>query len=154
MAAATTAPKPRSAASAATRALEGARSTAFDAAPLAAPIYQTTTYAQAGLGGAPEYAYSRVANPTVAALERALATLEGGAHALAFASGMAATATLAASELAAGDHVVCSEIVYGGTARLLDRFLAGFGVATSYVDTTEPGAVRAALRPETQLVLV
>jgi len=124
------------------------------------PIFQTTTFVQEGVGGSPgsgagnAYTYSRAHNPTVTALETALAAFEGLPHARAFATGMAAITTLALAALDGGGHVVCSDVVYGGTVRLLDRVLAPLGVAVSYVDTADAEAVAAALRDETKLVLV
>jgi methionine-gamma-lyase len=93
-------------------------------------------------------------NPTVAALEQALAALESGAAALACASGMAAIHTALAAHLKQGDHVVCNEAVYGPTLTLLRSFLAGFGVQTDFIDTSDLAAVEAALRDNTKLVFV
>ncbi|MDT8307826.1 MAG: cystathionine gamma-synthase [Anaerolineae bacterium] len=115
------------------------------------PIYQTSTYAQADAGVHKGYEYSRTDNPTRTALQEALATLEGGRHALAFASGMAAIDTLLRL-LRPGDHVLCGDDVYGGTYRLFDKVLAPFGLQFSYVDTGDLDAVAAGLRPETRLI--
>jgi cystathionine gamma-lyase/cystathionine beta-lyase/cystathionine gamma-lyase/homocysteine desulfhydrase len=119
------------------------------------PIFPTSTYAQEALGsprGGFEYARSR--NPTRTALETLLAALEGGAAAHAFASGQAALSALATAHLAAGDHVVVSRGSYGGTFRYFTKVLAGFGVSFAWVDTTDPGAVRAAIRPATRMLFV
>src|SRR5256885_15855147 len=94
------------------------------------PIYQTSTYQQDGVGGTREgdYEYSRTANPTRSALEEALASLEGGRHALAFASGMAASDVVLRSTLRPGDHLVLGNDAYGGTFRLIDKGLSLWGV--------------------------
>ena len=85
------------------------------------PIYLTSTYAQADIGKHKGFEYSRTDNPTRSALQEVLASLDGGAGALTFASGMAAETTILAM-LSAGDHVVVSDDVYGGTFRLLDKY--------------------------------
>src|SRR6266496_6461734 len=92
------------------------------------PIYQTTTYRQQFVGQAKEFTYSRSANPTVSALERRLAALEGAEFATCYATGLAATTTLCLALLSSGDRVVCSQAVYGGTVRLFRHVLASFGV--------------------------
>lgn len=115
------------------------------------PIYQTSTYAQDGVGAHKGFEYSRTDNPTRSALQQALASLEGGRHALAFSSGMAAIDTLLRL-LRPGDHVLCGDDVYGGTFRLFDKVLAPFGLTFSYVDTGDLDAVAAGLRPETRLI--
>ncbi|EHK87128.1 cystathionine gamma-lyase [Saccharomonospora azurea SZMC 14600] len=118
------------------------------------PIYQTSTYAQDGVGGLREgdYEYSRTANPTRTALEEALAALEGGRHALAFASGMAATDAVLRTMLRPGDHLVLGNDVYGGTFRLIDKVLTEWGVTYSVASLSDLDEVRSALRPETKLV--
>jgi cystathionine beta-lyase/cystathionine gamma-synthase len=119
------------------------------------PIFQTSTYAQDRLGsprGGFEYARSK--NPTRLALEELLAPLEGGAAAHAFASGQAATSTLATAHLRSGDHVVVSRCSYGGTWRYFTKVLANFGVTFSWVDTTDLDAVRAAIGPATRMLFV
>ncbi|MGH3951124.1 MAG: PLP-dependent transferase, partial [Pseudonocardiaceae bacterium] len=95
------------------------------------PIYQTSTYAQDGVGGLREgdYEYSRTANPTRTASEQALAALEGGRHGLAFASGMAATDAVLRTALRPGDHLVLGNDAYGGTFRLIDKVLTQWGVS-------------------------
>ncbi|GAA1963244.1 cystathionine gamma-synthase [Amycolatopsis minnesotensis] len=118
------------------------------------PIYQTSTYAQDGVGGTREgdYEYSRTANPTRTALEEALASLEGARHGLAFASGMAATDALLRSVLRPGDHLVLGNDAYGGTFRLIDKVLTQWGVEYTVADLSRVDEVRAAVRPETKLV--
>jgi cystathionine gamma-synthase len=118
------------------------------------PIYQTSTYAQDGVGGTREgdYEYSRTANPTRSALEEALASLEGGRHALAFASGMAASDVVLRSTLRPGDHLVLGNDAYGGTFRLIDKVLSLWGVEHTVADLANLDEVRAAIRPETKLI--
>ncbi len=117
------------------------------------PIYQTATFRHPGLGQSTGFDYSRSANPTRAALESVAAELEGGSAGFAFASGMAAiTAVLLL--LRPGDHLVVSEDLYGGTYRLLERVFADFGLAASYVDTSDPRTVEAALTPATRGLFV
>ena len=117
------------------------------------PIFQTSTYVQEALGKNKGYEYSRTGNPTRAALERNLAVLEGGVSALAFASGMAATNAVM-TLLQSGDHVVVSEGAYGGTPRLFDAILKQFGMQFSYVDSTNPTNVAAAIQPNTRMVFL
>jgi cystathionine beta-lyase/cystathionine gamma-synthase len=115
------------------------------------PIYQTATYTQPELGQHKGYEYSRTGNPTRAALEACLASLEGGSWGLAFASGMAATSAVL-SILRPGDHVVASDDLYGGTYRLFERVLAHYGVSITYVAGASADGYRAAVRPGTRLV--
>ncbi len=115
------------------------------------PIYQTATYVQDGVGQHRGYEYSRTSNPTRAALEACLATLEGGQFGLAFASGMAAIDAVLRL-LAPGDHVLAGNDVYGGTFRLFERVLRPYGLDFSYVDTTNLDQVKAALLPNTRIV--
>ena len=118
------------------------------------PIYQTSTYTQEAPGKHKGYEYSRTANPTRAALEECVASLEGGDYGLAFASGLAATiATM--SLLTPGDHVVAGDDLYGGTYRLFDKVIPRTGgIEFTYADTTDPELVAKALRPETQLLWI
>src|SRR5271167_463948 len=95
------------------------------------PIYQTSTYVQDELGRHKGYEYARSQNPTRLALERNLAAIEGGSAAYAFASGMAAIGATA-SLLKAGDHVIVSDNVYGGTFRLFDKVLARYDLSFTY----------------------
>ena len=104
---------------------------------LLTPIYQTTTYTQEAVGVDKGYTYSRAGNPTVSALERRLAALEGAEHATCFATGLAATTALFLGLLKAGDRVISSEAVYGGTVRLLREILEPFGVIAEFVDTSD-----------------
>ena len=119
------------------------------------PIFQTSTYVQEAFGKPRQgYEYARTKNPTRLALEELLAALEGGATGHAFASGMAATTTLMLSLVKGGDHVLVSRNTYGGTYRFFSKILTNFGVTFDYVDTTDLGAVRAALRPATRMLFI
>ncbi len=115
------------------------------------PIYQTSTYTQSAVGEHRGYDYSRTVNPTRTALEAQLAALEDARFCSAFASGMAATSAVM-NLLSAGDHVVVGEDLYGGTYRLFSRVLSRYGLTFSYVDMTDPGAVRAAIVPATKMI--
>ena len=118
------------------------------------PIHQTSTYVQPAPGEFVEdYDYARSANPTRAALERALGELEGG-FGSAFSSGMAATHALLTAHCSAGDHVVLPLDLYGGTYRLVDKVLARFGIEYDLVDQTDLDALERAVRPETRLIWV
>lgn len=115
------------------------------------PIYQTSTYAQVDVGQHKGYEYSRTDNPTRTALQKALAVLEGGRYGLAFASGMAATDTLLRL-IKPGQHVICGDDVYGGTFRLFDKILSGYGITFSFVQAADPDRFAAAVRPNTKLI--
>ena len=117
------------------------------------PIYQTSTYAQEGLGKHKGFEYARTQNPTRLALEQNIAALEGARFGYAFASGMAAIdATLRLVK--AGDHVVVSDNTYGGTYRLFSRVLSNYGIEFTYVDTSDASNVEAAIRDNTRMVFV
>jgi cystathionine beta-lyase/cystathionine gamma-synthase len=118
------------------------------------PIYQTTTYRQEAVGKDKGFKYSRSGNPTVSALERRLAALEGAEFASCYSTGLAATTALFLGLLRAGDRVVSSQAVYGGTVRLLRQTLAPFGVEAEFVDTADPDAFAKALRKPTRLVFI
>jgi cystathionine gamma-lyase len=116
------------------------------------PIYATSTYAQTSPGVHKGYEYSRTQNPTRMAFERCIADLEGGSVGFAFASGMAATATVLDC-LEKNSHVVIGDDVYGGTRRLFDRVRKrSAGIEASYVDLSDSEALGAAIRPNTRLV--
>jgi cystathionine gamma-lyase len=115
------------------------------------PIYQTSTYVQDGLGRHRGYEYARTQNPTREALERNVASLEGGTYGFAFGSGLAALDTVL-KLLKSGDHVVCGENVYGGTHRLMERVYAEFGVRFSFVDMRELGNIERALTSATRMI--
>jgi len=117
------------------------------------PIYQTSTYAQEGLGKHKGFEYARTQNPTRLALERNIAALEGARFGYAFASGMAAIdATLRLVK--AGDHVIVSDNTYGGTFRLFSRVLSNYGIEFTYVDTSDASNLEAAMRDNTRIVFV
>lgn len=118
------------------------------------PIYQSTTFVQEAVGVHKGYTYSRSGNPTVAALERRLAALEGAEHASCYATGLAATTALALALLQAGDRVVVSDVAYGGTIRLFHQILPRFGVQAEFVDTSDPVRLAEALRVPTRLVFL
>lgn len=121
---------------------------AFDPATGAVipPVHFSTTYAQDGIGGLRGgYEYGRSGNPTRTALETQLAAIEGGAHALSFASGLAAEDALLRAALEPGDEVLLGSDVYGGTYRLIARVLGAWGIGVRVVDMSDLGAVRAAL---------
>jgi cystathionine beta-lyase/cystathionine gamma-synthase len=117
------------------------------------PIFATSTYAQPEFGVSTGYEYARVSNPTRTALEANLAALEGGAHAVCFASGMAAVSALMGL-FSSGDHIVVSDNVYGGVYRAFETIFRNYGLAFTWVDTSDLGALEAAIRPETKLVYV
>ena len=117
------------------------------------PIYPTSTYVQQGIGEHKGYEYSRVSNPTRARLEENLATLEGAVAARVFGSGMAAINAIV-SMLKSGDHVVCGNDLYGGTPRLFNNVMTGFGLEFSYVDTSDTANVERAIRKNTRMVYV
>jgi cystathionine gamma-synthase len=123
------------------------------------PIYASSTFAQDAVGGLRTglgvgYDYSRSGNPTRTALQECLASLEGAAHALAFASGMAAEDTLLRTVLRPGDHVVIPDDAYGGTYRLFAQVLQRWGVTFTPVPVADTGAVEAACGPATRMVWV
>ena len=127
----------------------------------AVPLYQTTSYVFQDADHAaalfnlerPGHIYSRISNPTVAVLEERLAALEGGVGAVCTASGMAAMHLAIATLLSAGDHIVASASLYGGTVNLLAATLPRFGITTSFVKPRDLDGLRAAIRPETRLVI-
>jgi cystathionine gamma-lyase len=117
------------------------------------PVYQTATFTQDAIGADRGFAYSRSGNPTRAALEKCLASLEGAGFALAYASGMAAIAGTM-QLLRTGDHVVVADDLYGGAHRLFSKILPNYGLRFTYVDATQPAAVAQALEPATRMVWI
>jgi cystathionine gamma-lyase len=117
------------------------------------PVYLTSTYVQDGPGVHKGFEYSRTQNPTRHALQDCLAALEGGAHGLAFASGLAATDAVL-HLLEAGDHVLHSDDLYGGTFRIFDKVFRRNGLTFEAVDMSDPANVARALRKETKLVWI
>jgi len=126
----------------------------------AAPIYQTTSYVFPDTDTASSifnlerggHAYSRITNPTVGVLEQRIAALEGGSAAVCTSSGMAATFCAITAILGQGDHIVASSQMYGGNISLMKNTLPRFGITATFVDPTDPGAFRAAMRDNTKLV--
>jgi cystathionine beta-lyase/cystathionine gamma-synthase len=116
------------------------------------PIYQTSTYAQEGLGQNKGYEYARGKNPTREALERNVASLEGGRHGFAFSSGMGCLDSIM-KLFKAGDEIICAENMYGGTPRLFDRILVNFGLNFRYVDTRDPHQIEDAITPKTRAII-
>jgi cystathionine gamma-lyase len=117
------------------------------------PIYQTSTYTQEGLGGHKGFEYSRTGNPTRAALEACLASLENARFGLAFGSGMAATSAVL-SLLRPGDHIVAGDDLYGGTYRIFERVLRPMGIGIDYVTARDTNAYQEALHPETRMIWI
>jgi len=128
---------------------------AFDPATgaLSTPICQASTFRQESLEHFGKYDYSRSGNPTREALEDAVAQLENGTHAYAFASGMAAISS-ALLLFSPGDHLVVCEDVYGGTYRVLTSLFSRLGITCTFVDATDPAAFAAAIRPETRALFL
>ncbi len=117
------------------------------------PVYQTSTFAQSSPGVHQGYDYSRAGNPTRAALEKALAVIENGQHALAFSSGVAATDAVI-KLLSPGDEVIAAKDMYGGTYRLFSRIFEKFGIRFQYADTTDLGNISELVNPRTKLIWV
>lgn len=118
------------------------------------PIYATSTFTQAAPGQHKGYEYSRSGNPTRAALETALAALEGGERGLAFASGLAATTAVFGALLRPGDEVVASADLYGGTFRLLDKVFRPWGLVAKYTDDSSAAGFEKLITPKTKLVWI
>ncbi len=117
------------------------------------PIYQTSTFAQSSPGKHTGYEYARTGNPTRTAYEACVASLENGKYALAFSSGLATIDTLLHT-LKSGDHVICSDDVYGGTFRLFDKVLRRFGLDFTFMDLSDLSKVKAAFRPNTRMLWI
>jgi len=118
------------------------------------PIYQSTTFVQESVDQylSKGFSYSRSGNPTVKALEQKIAVLEGGKACTCYGTGMAAEQAVFQATLSAGDHAIISDVAYGGTYRLATKIYSRYGVEFSFVDTANPEAVRAALKPNTKLI--
>lgn len=117
------------------------------------PIYQTSTYAQPGVGQPKEYEYSRTANPTRTALEKLIADLEGGVRGFAFGSGMAATSSVLML-FKAGDHIIIGDDVYGGTFRVVDKVFSQLGIEYTAVDTTDPRNLDGKIKENTKAIFI
>jgi cystathionine gamma-lyase len=138
----------------ATRAIHGGQEHDPTTGAVMPPIYATSTYAQSSPGVHTGFEYSRSQNPTRFALERGLADLESGTKGYAFASGLAAIATLLEA-FDAGDHIIASEDLYGGSFRLFDKVRTrSAGLRVSYVDLADVAAIEAAIEPRTRMVWV
>jgi cystathionine gamma-lyase len=135
----------------ATRAIHAGQSPDPTTGATMAPIFQTSTYTQAGLEDHKGYEYSRTGNPTRAALEACLASLENATYGLAFGSGMAAESAIL-SLLRPGDHVIAGDDLYGGTYRLFERVLRPMGLEFSYVSARDVSAYAAAIRSNTKMI--
>jgi cystathionine beta-lyase/cystathionine gamma-synthase len=136
-----------------TRAIHAGQRPEPYAGAIMTPVYLTSTYVQDGLGQNKGYEYARGKNPTREALERNVATLEGGRHGFAFASGVACVDSIM-KLFKSGDHIVCGENVYGGTFRLFDRLLQHLGLSFTYVDTRDTERIASAVTPKTVAILV
>ena len=136
-----------------TRAIHAGQPPDPNTGAVAVPIYQTSTYVHDELGKHKGYEYARVQNPTREALEENVAALEGGHAGHAYASGMAAISTLL-TLVKAGEHVVCSQNVYGGTYRYFSQILENYDIAFSWIDTTQLDAVESAMQDNTRLVFI
>jgi methionine-gamma-lyase len=134
----------------------------YEFGPVVPPIYQTSTFkfesvehgASLFSGEKKGYIYTRMLNPTIQAMEDAIALLEGGHKALGCGSGMAAVHTIFASLTQVGDHVVCSSAVYGPTTTLLNTIMKKYGVETTFVDTSNLEEVRKAIKKNTKVVYI
>jgi cystathionine beta-lyase/cystathionine gamma-synthase len=134
-----------------TRAIHDGQAPDYVTGAVNVPIYASSTYVQEELGKNKGYEYSRVSNPTRTALEENFASLEGGSSAHVFASGMAAITALC-TMMKTGDHIVCSDNMYGGTTRLFNQVLTRYGLEFTYVDTSNAENVERAIRLATKLV--
>jgi cystathionine beta-lyase/cystathionine gamma-synthase len=117
------------------------------------PIYQTATYVLDEVGADKGFDYTRSSNPTRQVLENNLAAIEGGEYGVCYSSGMAAVDSCL-KLLSAGDHVVCSDDVYGGVSRIFNKVLARYGLSFTYVNSSQPETVRQAVRPETRMLWI
>jgi len=134
----------------------------YEFGPVVPPIYQTSTFkfestkhgAALFKGEAEGYIYSRMKNPTVEAMENAIASLEEGHKALGCASGMAAISTIFFALLKSGDHVVCSKAVYGPTATLLDTVISKYNIETTFVESSNLEEVKSAIKMNTKIVYI
>jgi cystathionine beta-lyase/cystathionine gamma-synthase len=144
----------------ATELIHGGQLDLSAAVPLTVPIYETTTFVFESAaevvaynkGESPKYLYSRYGNPTVASVEQRLARLDGAERALLCSSGMGATATILMAHARAGDEVVCSAAIYGGTLHLLDDLLSRFGLSTRFVSLSDLQAPERTIGERTKIV--
>jgi cystathionine gamma-lyase len=136
-----------------TKAIHAGQSPHGESASVMIPIYQTSTFAQKSPGNHTGYEYARTDNPTRTAYQECVAALENGKHALAFSSGLATIDTFFHT-LKAGDHVICSDDVYGGTFRLMDKILTRFKLEFTFMDLSDIHAVEKAIRPNTKVLWI
>ena len=129
-----------------TRAIHAGQAPEERTGAVVVPVFQTSTYAQASPGVHTGFEYSRTHNPTRDALEDCVASLESGSFGVAFASGLAAEDAIL-HLLEAGDEVVCTDDVYGGTFRLFEKVFRKHGIDFKWVDTSTPGVLEAAVTP-------
>lgn len=141
-------------AGASTTAIHGGLSPDPETGALVQPLVQSTTFVNEAVGKDRGYAYSRVSNPTVSALEAQLGALEDALPAVCFGTGLAAETALFLAVLKAGDHVVLGDAIYGGTVRLVGQVLSGLGIESTFVDSSDAENVRAALRENTRLIFI
>ncbi len=137
----------------ATRAIHAGQRPDESTGAIMTPVYQTSTYVQAGLGKHKGFEYARTRNPTRDALERNLAALEGATFGHAFASGLAATDAVL-KLLEAGEHVICGANVYGGTHRIMTQVFQKLGVHFTFVDTRDIAQIEAAITHGTRMIYV
>ena len=137
-----------------TVAIHGGRTLDSHASSILFPLYQTSTFVHDAVGVDKGFSYSRVSNPTVDALEKALGALEATPPTVCFRTGMAAITTLFLSVLKSGDHVVISDVVYGGTMRLFREVLDNLGITSTFVDSSDAANVEAAITPSTRIVFI
>jgi cystathionine gamma-lyase len=134
-----------------TRAIHAGQAPDPSTGAIMTPIYQTSTYAQTGIGEHKGFEYARTSNPTRTALETCIASLENGKHGLAFASGLAAEQAIL-SLLNSGDHMIACDDLYGGTYRIFERIMRRYQVETSYVTANTINDYEKAIQPNTKLI--
>ncbi len=134
-----------------TRAIHAGQEPDPSTGALVTPIFQTSTFAQAGIGDNKGYEYARSANPTRTALEECIASLENGSYGLAFASGLAAEQAVL-SLLHSGEHMIACDDLYGGSYRAFERIISRYGITTSYVPANNLAEYERAIRPTTRLI--
>lgn len=136
-----------------TKCIHGHKSTYDTTGAVSTPIYQTATFAHDGLGQSSGFDYSRLSNPTREQLEKTVASLEGGLDAIAFSTGMGAISSLM-EVFKAGDHIIASEDIYGGSHRLFHQVVMKRGVEFDFVDTANPVLVASLIRKETKAIYI
>jgi cystathionine beta-lyase len=137
-----------------TKILHGASSRDEATGALSIPIYNASTYYQKDVSTRQEFDYGRSGNPTRKALEQAMAVLEGGTNAFAFASGMSAIHAAITAFVKTGDHIVAARDIYGGSYRFLTAYLPKFGIDCTFADMTDPKKTASALRPNTRILFL